>query len=90
MTNAHMLCLQECSIIIFCCNSQAFDTLEQLKIVCPAEGSESGVGKSMREFRMMELNVVEDQVKEAVKTYPNCPTDVIRWAGNRGGVLIGV
>ena len=67
---------------------QAFDTLEQLKVVCPSDNSETGAGKTMREFRMMELNVLEDQVKEAVRTYPNCPTDVIRWAGNRGGVFI--
>ena len=57
-------------------------------MVCPADGGESGVGKTMREFRMMELNVMEGQVKEAVKTYPNCPTDVVRWAGSRGGAFI--
>lgn len=68
-------------INVFFLYLQAFDNLVRMNVVCPAEGAESGVGKTMKEFKLMELNVLEDQVKEAVKTYPNCPIDVTRWAG---------
>ena len=70
--------------MLVCFSVQAFDNLLHMNVVYPVEGGESGTGKTMKEFKLMKLNILEDQVKEAVKTYRECPRDVAEWAMQRG------
>lgn len=62
---------------------QAFEHLIDLQLVFPASGSSAhhqlGSRITMKEHRLMVLRVDENQIKAAVKTYPNCPTDLSRW-----------
>ena len=55
-----------------------------LELVFPASGGTGsahhhGNKKSMKEYRPMMLRVCKEQVKEAIRTYPNCPTELSRW-----------
>ncbi len=65
------------------CFVQAFEHLMSLEFVCPAD---SGCVKTQKEYQSMVLSLEEAQVTRAVKQYPNCPTDVARWAASRGHV----
>lgn len=65
---------------------QAFEHLIQLEFVSPVSGGPDstnhhlgGGRRTMKEYRLMVLRVLSDQVREAVKNYPNCPTDLSRW-----------
>ncbi len=64
--------------------TQAFEHLLHLEFVCPAESMNTGStfhgsGKTMKEFRQMILTLKSDQIRSAVKNYPDCPTDISRW-----------
>lgn len=56
----------------------------RLKVVCSVEAGEAEGTKTMKEFKLMELNVLENQVKEAIKTFGECPRDVTQWAMSAG------
>lgn len=71
-------------ILIF--SNQAFEHLVALELVCPAEsgGVANSVthhqsGKVMKEYQPMVLMLAGEQVKRAVQSYPNCPTEIARW-----------
>lgn len=53
-------------------------------MVCSVEAGEAEGTKTMKEFKLMELNVLENQVKEAIKTFGECPRDVTQWAMSAG------
>ena len=61
---------------------QAFEHLIQLGIISPLSGEVGGGNggmRTMKEYRLCVLSVQSVQVRDAVKSYPNCPTDVSRW-----------
>ena len=69
--------------------SQAFEHLIALELVCPADSgglpaTRSHGNKVMKEYQSVVLTLGEDQFKEAIQSYPNCPTDVQRWGKTAG------
>ena len=56
---------------------QAFEHLQQLELIRPADGSSA---KQQREYQLMRLMVDNSQIMEALQKYPQCPTDVKQWA----------
>ncbi|XP_012709586.2 origin recognition complex subunit 4 isoform X2 [Fundulus heteroclitus] len=56
---------------------KAFEHLQQLELIQPADGSSA---KTQREYRLMRLMLDHVQVMEALQKYPQCPTDVKQWA----------
>ncbi len=68
---------------------QAFEHLIALELVCPADSgglptTRSHGNKVMKEYQSVVLTLGEDQFKEAIQSYPNCPTDVQRWGKTTG------
>lgn len=56
---------------------KAFEHLQQLELIRPADGSSA---KQQREYQLMRLMVDNSQIMEALQKYPQCPTDVKQWA----------
>ena len=68
---------------------QAFEHLVALELVCPADSSGLPTAgrhdnKVMKEYQSVVLMLGEEQFKEAIKSYPNCPTDIQRWGNTLG------
>lgn len=69
--------------------SQAFEHLVSLEFVCPTDSKGMAhvshhSGKVMKEYQPMMLMIGEEQIHKAVRSYPNCPTDVARWGTTAG------
>ncbi|XP_047432230.1 origin recognition complex subunit 4 [Mugil cephalus] len=56
---------------------KAFEHLQQLELIRPADGSSA---KTQREYQLMRLMLDHSQIMEALQKYPQCPTDVKQWA----------
>ena len=58
---------------------KALDHFLSLELVVP----HTGTGKSMstqRDRFLLQLGLDPDEVRKAVETYPNCPTEIGQWA----------
>ena len=64
---------------------QAFEHLCALELVRPADG---GLTRTQREYKLMTLLIDDDQLKQALQKYPNCPTEVRQWANTATLTLI--
>ena len=65
-------------------SAQAFDHLLALELLVPVvEGVSTGRQRQMREYLSVQLVLTREQVTRAVENYPNCPTDLIRWASSQ-------
>ena len=62
-----------------CCDTQAFEHLIQLGVISPVSASQSNSKRTMKQFRLMTLEITLDQIKEAVEKYPDCPTNILKW-----------
>ena len=67
------------------CYFQAFEHLCALELVRPADG---GLTRTQREYKLMTLLIDDDQLKQALQKYPNCPTEVRQWANTATLTLI--
>ncbi|KAL5284111.1 ORC4 family protein [Megaselia abdita] len=56
---------------------KAFEHLKKLEIILPVS---SITGKVQKEFQMHKLALTFDQIKTAIKKYPNLPTEIGQWA----------
>ena len=59
---------------------KAFEHLVELELVQPKDTSISLSLKNSKEYRQMILLLNENQFREAVDKFPECPTDVKQWA----------
>ncbi|XP_076011336.1 origin recognition complex subunit 4 [Genypterus blacodes] len=61
---------------------KAFEHLQQLELIRPADGSGA---KTQREYQLMRLMLDHSQIMAALQRYPQCPTDVKQWATSAFG-----
>ena len=59
---------------------QAFDHLLALEILVPVADSALSKQGQLREYMSVQLVLSKEQISKAVQNYPNCPTDLVRWA----------
>ncbi|XP_074652517.1 origin recognition complex subunit 4-like [Tubulanus polymorphus] len=55
---------------------KAYEHLVALELIRPADGGT----KTQKEFKPMNLLIDGTQIDEAVKSYPNCPTEIKQWS----------
>ncbi|XP_065920695.1 origin recognition complex subunit 4-like [Dysidea avara] len=63
---------------------RAFERLQSAGLVCPTEQRTTASSALPKEYRKMSLMLSCREVKEAVQTYPNCPTDLQQWSQKSG------
>jgi len=63
---------------------RAFERLQSGGLVCPTEQRTTASSVLPKEYRKMTLILSRREVKEAVQTYPNCPTDLQQWSQKSG------
>ena len=65
---------------------QAFDHLLSLELLVPVTGEPTSLSAGrhqLREYTTVQLVLSGEQITSCVQDYPNCPTDLVRWASSQ-------